>query len=121
MPGTGDQVDPEREPAGRQLGRDGEVRRRERDRRDRHPGLHADDRRRGDRLARRGPASTSIQGAASNTLTGAGTLGAAGAAAVVCNTGNTVAAGSYRARSMTAVRRAVGGRRLTAVRRAASA
>jgi hypothetical protein len=42
-------------------------------------------------------------GAASVTLTGGGTLGAAGTAAVVCNTGNTVAAGSYRARSMTAV------------------
>ena len=43
------------------------------------------------------------QGAASNTLTGAGTLGGAGAAAIVCNTGNTVGAGSYRARSITAV------------------
>jgi hypothetical protein len=42
-------------------------------------------------------------GAATLTLTGAGTLGAAGTAAVVCNTSNTVAAGSYRARSITAV------------------
>ncbi len=42
-------------------------------------------------------------GASSNTLTGAGTLGGAGAATVVCNTANTVAAGSYRAKSMTAV------------------
>lgn len=43
------------------------------------------------------------QGAASNTLTGAGSLGAAGAAAVICNTNNSVGAGSYRARSITAV------------------
>lgn len=43
------------------------------------------------------------QGATANTLTGAGTLGAAGAATVVCNTNNTVTAGTYRARSMTAV------------------
>jgi hypothetical protein len=42
-------------------------------------------------------------GAASNALTGAGSLGAPGAAQIVCNTANTVAAGSYRARSMTAV------------------
>jgi hypothetical protein len=42
-------------------------------------------------------------GAASVTLTGGGTLGAAGTAAVICNTANTVAAGSYRARSITAV------------------
>ncbi len=42
-------------------------------------------------------------GASSNTLTGAGSLAAAGTAAVVCNTGNLVAAGSYRGRSMTAV------------------
>ena len=41
-------------------------------------------------------------GAASVTLTGAGSLGGAGAATVVCNTANLVAAGSYRARSMTA-------------------
>ena len=43
------------------------------------------------------------QGAASNTLTGAGSLGGAGSAAVVCNTSNTVAAGTYRAKSITAV------------------
>lgn len=43
------------------------------------------------------------QGAASHTLTGAGTLGGPGTAAVVCNTNNSVAAGSYRAKSMTAV------------------
>lgn len=43
------------------------------------------------------------QGATINTLTGAGSLGGPGTAAVVCNTGNTVSAGSYRARSMTAV------------------
>jgi hypothetical protein len=42
-------------------------------------------------------------GAAGVTLTGAGTLAAAGTAAVICNTANTVGAGSYRARSMTAV------------------
>ena len=42
-------------------------------------------------------------GAAANTLTGAGTLAAAGAATVVCSTDNTVGAGTYRARSMTAV------------------
>ena len=42
-------------------------------------------------------------GASSNTLTGAGSLGAPGAAQVVCNTGNLVPAGSYRGRSMTAV------------------
>ena len=42
-------------------------------------------------------------GAAANTLTGARTLAAAGTATVVCNTGNTVGAGTYRARSMTAV------------------
>ena len=42
-------------------------------------------------------------GAASNTLTGAGSLAGPGTAAVVCNTNNTVAAGSYRARSITAV------------------
>jgi hypothetical protein len=42
-------------------------------------------------------------GAASVTLTGGGTLGAAGTAAVICNTANTVGAGSYRARSITAV------------------
>jgi len=41
------------------------------------------------------------QGAASNTLTGAAS--GAGPAAVICNTSNTVSAGSYRARSMTAV------------------
>jgi len=41
-------------------------------------------------------------GASSNTLTGAGALGGAGTATVVCNTANTVAAGSYRARSITA-------------------
>jgi hypothetical protein len=43
------------------------------------------------------------QGASSNTLTGAGTLDAAGAATVVCNTDNSVSAGTYRGRSMTAV------------------
>ncbi len=43
------------------------------------------------------------QGATTNTLTGAGTLGGPGAAAVVCNTANTVSAGSYRAKSMIAV------------------
>lgn len=43
------------------------------------------------------------EGASSNTLTGAGTLGAAGVATVVCNTSNTVSAGTYRGRSMTAV------------------
>jgi hypothetical protein len=43
------------------------------------------------------------QGASANTLTGAGTLAAAGAATVVCNTGNTVTQGEYRARSMIAV------------------
>ncbi len=43
------------------------------------------------------------QGSSSNTLTGAGTLAAAGAATVVCNTNNNVTAGTYRARSMTAV------------------
>jgi hypothetical protein len=42
-------------------------------------------------------------GASANTLTGAGTLAAAGAATVVCNTDNTVGGGEYRARSMTAV------------------
>jgi hypothetical protein len=42
-------------------------------------------------------------GASANTLTGAATLAAAGAATVVCNTGNSVNAGNYRARSMTAV------------------
>ena len=42
-------------------------------------------------------------GAASVTLTGAGSAGGGGPAAVVCNTNNTVGAGSYRARSMTAV------------------
>ena len=41
------------------------------------------------------------QGATSNTLTGAASGG--GPAAVICNTSNTVSAGSYRARSMTAV------------------
>ena len=51
-----------------------------------------------------GPAGVDFdQGAASHTLTGAGALGAAGAAAVVCNTGNSVGAGTYRARSLTAV------------------
>ncbi|HEV2774275.1 MAG TPA: hypothetical protein VGV90_01665 [Solirubrobacteraceae bacterium] len=51
-----------------------------------------------------GPAGVDFdQGAASNTLTGAGTLGGAGAAAVICNTGNSVGAGTYRARSITAV------------------
>ena len=43
------------------------------------------------------------QGSSGNTLTGAGTLGAAGAATVVCNTNNNVTAGTYRGRSMTAV------------------
>jgi hypothetical protein len=43
------------------------------------------------------------QGATSNTLTGAGTLGGPGTATVVCNTNNTVTAGSYRARSITAI------------------
>jgi hypothetical protein len=43
------------------------------------------------------------QGASANTLTGAGTLAAAGAAAVLCNTDNSLRGGSYRARSMTAV------------------
>ena len=43
------------------------------------------------------------QGATSNALTGAGTLAAAGAATVVCNTNNTVTAGTYRGRSVTAV------------------
>lgn len=42
-------------------------------------------------------------GASANTLTGAATLAAPGAATVVCNTGNSVNAGNYRARSMTAV------------------
>jgi hypothetical protein len=41
------------------------------------------------------------QGATSNTLTGAAAGG--GPASVICNTSNTVSAGSYRARSMTAV------------------
>jgi hypothetical protein len=45
-------------------------------------------------------------GASSNAMTGGGTLAGPGAAAVVCNTNNTVAAGSYRARSMTAVQAA---------------
>ncbi|MEA2143292.1 MAG: hypothetical protein QOI64_1722 [Solirubrobacteraceae bacterium] len=43
------------------------------------------------------------QGASSNALTGGGSLSGAGTATVVCNTNNTVSAGSYRARSMTAV------------------
>jgi hypothetical protein len=43
------------------------------------------------------------QGASANTLTGAGTLAATGTATVVCNTQNSVTAGTYRARSMTAV------------------
>lgn len=43
------------------------------------------------------------QGASANTLTGAGTLAGAGAATVVCNTNNSVSAGEYRARSMTAL------------------
>jgi hypothetical protein len=43
------------------------------------------------------------QGATSNTLTGAGALAAAGTATVICNTSNTVSAGSYRARSITAI------------------
>ncbi|MEA2195130.1 MAG: hypothetical protein QOG42_1564 [Solirubrobacteraceae bacterium] len=42
-------------------------------------------------------------GASSNALTGGGALAGPGAAAVVCNTHNTVSAGSYRAKSMTAV------------------
>ena len=42
-------------------------------------------------------------GAAAITLTGAGSLAAPATATVVCNTANTVGAGSYRARSMTAV------------------
>ena len=42
-------------------------------------------------------------GASSNALTGGGTLSGPGTATVVCNTGNLVSAGSYRARSMTAV------------------
>ena len=51
-----------------------------------------------------GPAGVDFdQGAASHTLTGAGPLGGPGAAAVVCNTGNSVGAGTYRARSITAV------------------
>lgn len=41
------------------------------------------------------------QGATSNTLTGA--AAGAGPAAVICNTSNTVSAGSYRARSITAI------------------
>jgi hypothetical protein len=43
------------------------------------------------------------QGASANTLTGAGTLAAAGAATVVCNTNHSVSGGKYRGRSMTAV------------------
>ena len=43
------------------------------------------------------------QGATSNTLTGAGSIGGPSTAAVVCNTSNTVSAGSYRGRSLTAV------------------
>ncbi len=43
------------------------------------------------------------QGSSANTLTGAGSLASAGAATVVCNTNNKVTAGTYRARSMTAV------------------
>ena len=51
-----------------------------------------------------GPGSIDFDpGTSSNTLTGAGSLGAPGTAAVVCNTANTVGAGSYRGRSMTAV------------------
>ena len=51
-----------------------------------------------------GPAGVDFDpGASSSTLTGAGSLGGAGAASVVCNTANTVGAGSYRARSITAV------------------
>lgn len=42
-------------------------------------------------------------GASSNALTGGGTLSGPGTATVVCNTSNLVSAGSYRARSMTAV------------------
>jgi hypothetical protein len=54
-----------------------------------------------------GPAGVDFdQGAASHTLTGAGPLGGPGAAAVVCNTGNSVGAGTYRARSLTAVQAA---------------
>lgn len=43
------------------------------------------------------------QGATSNTLTGAGAIAGPGAATITCNTANTVSAGSYRARSLTAV------------------
>ena len=46
------------------------------------------------------------QGAAMNTLTGGGTVAGGGPAAVVCNTNNTVTAGTYRARSMTAIKAA---------------
>jgi hypothetical protein len=50
-----------------------------------------------------GPATDFDPGTASNTLTGAGTLGGPGTATVVCNTANSVGAGTYRARSITAV------------------
>jgi hypothetical protein len=43
------------------------------------------------------------QGTTVSTLTGAGTLAAAGPATVVCNTHNNVTGGWYRARSVTAV------------------
>ena len=54
------------------------------------------------------------QGASANTLTGAGTLAAAGAATVVCNTGNSVNAGDVSRSQHDRRAGVLGGRRLTA-------